>query len=70
MFRVAACSDRIEMNVTGHGQKVVVCVDQEGLVPALVEMPHPVVPPIESRSVADVEMSHEIGKVPIGSVDQ
>jgi len=58
------------VDVAGDFLEVVVCIDQEGMVAALVEMARAPVPPIVPAGVRDVEMTHELLEIPPGGVHQ
>jgi hypothetical protein len=57
------------MDVTGYLQKVAIRINQESLIPSLIQMTCPHMSPIERSSIADVEMAHEFGKVPLGRTE-
>lgn len=58
------------MDVPGDFLEVVVRIDQEGMVAALVEMARAPVPPIVPGRIGDVEMPHELLEIPQGCLHQ
>ena len=58
------------MDVAGKDGKVCVPLHKDALVPALVEVPHPRVPPVVITGIGNVEFAHEFSKVSQGCFDQ
>jgi hypothetical protein len=50
----------IQVDVAGYLQKIVVSIDQESLISALVKMTHPAMPSIKGGRIRDIEMAHEL----------
>jgi hypothetical protein len=57
------------MDISGHLHKIVVCVDEKGFVPPLVEMATTVMSLIEIACVGYIEMTHKVLEICLGSPD-
>jgi len=51
------------MDVAGQDRKIFVLVHQDALVPALIQMSHPVMPPVVIAGIRYIELPHELGKI-------
>ena len=51
------------MDVAGNFHKIIVFIYEKSFVPPLVEMPGSFMFPVKKTGIADVEMTHEFGKV-------
>jgi len=48
------------VDVAGYLQKIVVSINQERLISALIKMTHPAMPSIKGGRIRDIEMAHEL----------
>jgi hypothetical protein len=58
------------MKIAREGGEISFFIHEEALVPALVEVAGSLVATIEGAGVGDVEVAHELGKVPQGRFDE
>jgi hypothetical protein len=57
------------MKVSGHLQEIAIDINEEGLVPSLIEMTGPVMRLIVIACVGYIEMPHEVLKIRLRSFD-
>jgi hypothetical protein len=63
-------ADGIEVYVPGKDGDVLIAVDEDAGVPALIEMPYPLVRSIVIAGVGDVKVPHEFGKIAEGCFEE
>jgi len=61
-----ACADRIQNHVATKLKKIAVAIDKNGFVPSLIDVAHPVVPPVEILGIGAIDVPHPLGETSFG----
>jgi hypothetical protein len=58
------------VNVSRKNGKILVFINENAFVSALVKMAGPIVPPVVITGIGDIEMAHELGEVAFGGFNE